>query len=119
EPAQTKRVRPGLRGSYEELFHDVGTGAGGATGAGDFLLRMSDAADRGLLAPLREARLQRAIGVIYRPQTERLSHYFDARIADQFDAVIHLDETNALIPLDQRPEIESAGAEEETYPSGL
>ena len=109
DPAETKRVRPGMRGSYEELFHEVGVG--------DFLLRMSDAGR--LLPQLRQPRLQRAIGVIYRPQTERLSHYFHARLADQFDAMIHLDETRALIPLDQRAEIEEPRALEETYPSGL
>ena len=47
------------------------------------------------------ARLQRAIGVIYRPETERRSHYFRARLADQFDAVIHLDETRAVEPLER------------------
>jgi erythromycin esterase-like protein len=64
---------------------------------------------------LRSGRLQRAIGVIYRPETERRSHYFRARLADQFDAVIHLDETRAVEPLER-----TAGWEEgempETYP---
>jgi erythromycin esterase-like protein len=40
---------------------------------------------------LRSVRLERAIGVIYRPQTGRQSHYVGARVADQFDAVIHID----------------------------
>ena len=44
---------------------------------------------------------ERAIGVIYRPETERLSHYFEARLPDQFDAIIHLDETRALEPLER------------------
>ena len=78
---------------------------------------MRDAGD--LLPRLREPRLQRAIGVIYRPQTERLSHYLHARLADQFDAMIHLDETTALIPLDRRPLEEAPLAEEETYPFGV
>lgn len=53
------------------------------------------------MSTLRAARLQRAIGVIYRPQTERQSHYFHSRVADQFDAVIHIDETRVLEPLER------------------
>jgi erythromycin esterase-like protein len=60
-------------------------------------------------------RLERAIGVIYRPETERLSHYFEARLADQFDAVIHIDETRALEPLERTSEWE-AGELPDTYP---
>jgi erythromycin esterase-like protein len=62
--------------------------------------------------------LQRAIGVIYRPETERWSHYFHARLAQQFDALIHLDETRALDPLERTPEWES-GELPETFPSGI
>ena len=65
-----------------------------------------------------EPRLERAIGVIYRPETERMSHYFHARLADQFDAVIHLDETRALEPLDRTAEWET-GEVPETYPWGV
>jgi erythromycin esterase-like protein len=108
EPAETKRVNPGMTGSYEELFHDVGVP--------NFLLRMRDAGD--LRPQLRDPRLQRAIGVIYRPRTERLSHYFHACLADQFDAMIHLDETSALAPLDRQGEA-AAKIEEETYPFGV
>ena len=107
-PAETQRVRPGLPGSYEALFHEVGSA--------NMLLRMKDAGD--LLPLLREPRLQRAIGVIYRPQTERISHYFHALLADQFDAMIHLDQTRALEPLDREAE-KQAPALEETYPTGL
>jgi len=62
--------------------------------------------------------LERAIGVIYRPDTERWSHYFHARLTDQFDAVMHIDETRALQPLERRPEWE---VEEfpETFPTGV
>jgi erythromycin esterase-like protein len=60
-------------------------------------------------------RLERAIGVIYRPDTERVSHYFNARIAGQFDTVIHLDETHAVEPLEPTSEWE-AGELPETYP---
>jgi erythromycin esterase-like protein len=107
-PAETKRVRPALPASYEELFHNVG---------GDFLLRMKDLTPD-LRTRLCNPLLQRAIGVIYRPDTERISHYFHARLPEQFDAMIHLDETTALIPLDRKP-IPEARALEETYPTGL
>jgi erythromycin esterase-like protein len=103
-PARRKRVRPGLPGSYEALFHRVGEPR--------FLLRLRDAP---LAEPLRRPLLERAIGVIYRPETERASHYFRARLSEQFDAVIHVDETTAVEPLDP-----FAGADEgeppETYP---
>src|SRR6266536_2929380 len=66
-PAERKRVRPSLPGSYEGLFHDVGLSR--------FLLMLGPSAPAGLQAP----RLARAIGVIYRPETERMSHYFHAR----------------------------------------
>jgi erythromycin esterase-like protein len=64
---------------------------------------------------LRSARLERAIGVIYRPNTERQSHYFHARLADQFDAVIHIDETRAVEPL-ERTALWEEGEVPETYP---
>jgi erythromycin esterase-like protein len=97
-PAERKRVRRALAGSWEELFHQ--------TGVPRFLLDTHGLDGR---------RLERAIGVVYRPQTERLSHYFQARLADQFDMVIHLDETHAVEPLDRTTEWE-AGELPETYP---
>jgi erythromycin esterase-like protein/predicted phosphoribosyltransferase len=102
EPAERKRVRPGLEGSYEDLFHHVGHDA--------FLLSLRDADER-----LRSSRLERAIGVIYRPETERISHYFDARLAEQFDAVIHHDTTTALHPLERTPQWDR-GEAPESYP---
>jgi len=63
-------------------------------------------------------KLERAIGVIYLPQTERQSHYFEARLSDQFDAVIHFDETRALEPL-ERYALWESGEPAETFPSGL
>jgi erythromycin esterase-like protein len=90
-PAERKWVRPALAGSVEELLHQ--------TGGKEFVLRFG-AAPRSAEA-LRSARLQRAIGVIYRLETERQSHYFLARMADQFDAVIHVDETRAAEPLER------------------
>ncbi len=103
-PGERKRVRPGMEGSYEALFHDVGHDA--------FLLSLRDSDAR-----LRSPRLERAIGVIYRRETERQSHYFDARIADQFDVVIHRDETSALHPLEQTEQWDR-GEAPETYPFG-
>jgi erythromycin esterase-like protein len=106
EPAGRKRVRPSLAGSWERLFHD--------TGIPRFLLLLDDAELRDLLA---SPRLERAIGVIYRPETERASHYFRARLAHQFDAVIHIDETRALEPLEPWA-IDEADLPE-TYPTAL
>jgi erythromycin esterase-like protein len=107
-PAERKRVRPGLPGSYEALFHETGLPA--------FLLPLRG--DGPAVAGLRPARLERAIGVIYLPATERYSHYFEASLPDQFDAVIHLDETRALEPLDRTSGWET-GEPPETYPSAL
>jgi erythromycin esterase-like protein len=90
--AQTKRVRPGLPGSYEALLHDVGLPA--------FQLRLDDPKLKGLEAP----RLQRAIGVLYLPETERASHYFNASLTRQFDWMIHIDATKALQPLARQSE---------------
>jgi erythromycin esterase-like protein len=67
---------------------------------------------------VRQSRLERAIGVIYLPQTERQSHYFDARLAEQFDAVIHFDETQALEPL-ERYALWETGEPPETFPTGM
>jgi erythromycin esterase-like protein len=104
-PAERKMVRPALAGSVEELFHDAGEKG--------FMLRFDTSAQAA--EALRAARLERAIGVIYRPETERQSHYFRARIADQFDAVIHIDETRALEPLERTQRWEE-GEVPETYP---
>jgi erythromycin esterase-like protein len=108
EPGELKRVRPALEGSYEELFH--------RTGIDRFVL----AIERGTYVHslLAEPRLERAIGVIYRPDTERRSHYFNARLSDQFDIVIHLDGTRAVEPLEHIAAWERSEAPE-TYPSGV
>ncbi|HYP41965.1 MAG TPA: erythromycin esterase family protein [Chloroflexia bacterium] len=107
DPPERKRVRPGMPGSYEELFHDVGLPR--------FMVLLRDSSD--IAHALRQPRLQRAIGVIYRPQTERLSHYFQARLSDQFDVMIHIDETRALEPLDRNATWEQ-GEVPETFPTG-
>jgi erythromycin esterase-like protein/predicted phosphoribosyltransferase len=108
EPAERKTVRPGLAGSYERTFHDAGIAR--------FLLPLRD--HRNLSQALAAPRLERAIGVIYRPDTERGSHYFRARLASQFDFVLHFDQTTALEPLERTATWE-AGEPAETYPSGL
>ena len=109
-PAETKQVQPGLEGSYESLFHGVDS-------ARFRLVLRGNAALGEALAP---PRLQRAIGVIYRPDTERQSHYFHARLPRQFDAVIHLDATRALVPLDRPRDVAGSAVEPpETYPSGV
>jgi erythromycin esterase-like protein len=107
-PAERKRVRRALPISYETLFHDAKLPR--------FLLslRDDDHVKRALHGPL----LERAIGVIYRPETERASHYFDARLSDQFDAVLHFDETRAVEPLERTVEWET-GEVAETFPSGI
>jgi erythromycin esterase-like protein/predicted phosphoribosyltransferase len=103
--AERKRVQPALPGSYETLFYSVL--------AAPFLLTWHT--NEALGNALRDSRLERAIGVIYRPETERMSHYFQARLADQFDAVLHFDETRAVEPLEYTAEWE-AGELPETFP---
>jgi erythromycin esterase-like protein len=104
--AERKNVRPALTGSYEALFHEAGIER--------FLLTLQDEA----ASHLGEPRLERAIGVIYRPQSERMSHYFDASLSDQFDVVLHFDATRAVEPLTVNAEWE-AGEVPETYPFGV
>jgi len=116
-PVERKTVRPSLPRSYERLMHDAQMPA-------FFLnLRAPEIHDA-----LREERLERAIGVIYLPQSERLSHYFSASLSEQFDSVIHFDVTGALEPLERTPAwerggepLDAAAAREvpETYPTGV
>ena len=107
-PAERKRVRPALPVSYEAIFHEVKLPR--------FLLNLRD--ERQTAQALHGPLLERAIGVIYRPETERASHYFDARLSDQFDAVLHFDETRAVEPLERTVEWET-GEVAETFPSGI
>jgi erythromycin esterase-like protein len=108
EPAGRRRVRPALPRSYEALFHDVGLGR--------FLLVLDP--DRPATNALMVPRLERAIGVIYRPETERASHYFRATLPRQFDAVLHYDRTRAVEPLERTSRWEK-GEPPETFPSGI
>jgi erythromycin esterase-like protein/predicted phosphoribosyltransferase len=107
-PADRKRVRPALDGSFEWLFREVAEPS--------FLLtfRSSPRAVEALSSP----RLERAIGVIYRPDIERQSHYFRARITEQFDAVIHIDDTRAVEPL-ERTAAWDGGEVPDTFPAAV
>ena len=107
-PAERKKVVPALRGSYEDLLHHVSVSPYYLIFRGDGLATEE----------LADARLQRAIGVIYRPDTERQSHYFHARLPRQFDAMIHIDETRAVEPLEREPTWHDREPPE-TYPSGI
>ena len=104
--AERKVVRPALEGSLEALLH--------AVALPQFVLFLDDQQLGGFVTPL----LERAIGVIYRPQTERQSHYFHARVSEQFDALIHIDRTTALVPLEPSPHWYREEVPE-TYPTGL
>lgn len=108
EPAQRKLVRPALAGSYEALFHDAGIPN----------LYLDLGMPNDATAALEDPRLQRAIGVIYRPETERMSHYFQARLPHQFDVLLHYDETRAVEPLERTP-LWVRGELPETYPFAL
>jgi len=104
--AERKNVRPALRGSYEELFHQIGLAR--------FWIDLRSAGGK-VPDALSGPRLERAMGVIYRPESERLSHYFHARLPKQFDAIIHIDETRAEEPL-ERTSVWDEGELPETFP---
>jgi erythromycin esterase-like protein len=105
EPAGLMAVRPAIAGSYERLFHEAGIQS--------FVLDLRGS----IAATLRAPRLERAIGVVYRPQSERQSHYFTAALPEQFDVVVHCDRTRAVEPLERwsRHEIDLP----ETWPTGV
>jgi Erythromycin esterase homolog len=107
EAIERRQVRTARSDSYEALLHAVGPP------------RFWIASDQPeVRAALETPRLERAIGVIYRPETERESHYFPSRLADQFDAIIHLDRTHAVEPLEPTPAW-TEGEPPETFPTGL
>jgi erythromycin esterase-like protein len=108
DPGERKRVRPALPDSYELGFHE--------TQIPRFFVDLGNGA-RGT-ALMSKPRLERAIGVIYRPETERVSHYFRADMPRQFDGVYHFDETRAVEPL-EKPERWHDIEPPETYPSGF
>ena len=105
---ERKRVRPAHPDSYEHFFH--------AARIPEFYLPLRQ--HRPILEGLPQRALERAIGVIYRPETELQSHYFAARLIDQFDAIYHYDETRAVEPL-ERSAMWERGEVPETYPTGV
>jgi erythromycin esterase-like protein len=107
QPMRVKRVNPSLVDSYERLAHDAGVPR--------YLLDLRDGVREPLRHRLLEPREERFIGVIYRPETERWSHYVGCSLPQQFDAYVWFDETTAVTPL---LTAERRGAEE-TYPFGL
>jgi erythromycin esterase-like protein len=112
DQARRMRVNPSLPGSIERLLHDV------APGGAVVPLRGDAAADAARAALESRALLERAIGVIYRPRTERQSHYFHARVGRQFDLLYHFDATRAVEPLDRAAD--APGDEPpDTFPSAL
>ncbi|HEX8225391.1 MAG TPA: erythromycin esterase family protein [Allosphingosinicella sp.] len=88
-PGRRYDMRPALAGSYSELFHRSGSPAF------SLLIRGNAAVSRLLAGPM----LERAIGVVYLPASERTAHYFEARLAEQFDAVIYFDRSRAVTPI--------------------
>ena len=104
---EVKRVRPAHADSYERLCHETGDPA--------FLLHLREPRRPELRSELAVPRLERAIGVIYRPETEMQSHYFEASLPQQFDEYIWIDETSAVsaLPSGHTPEVG------DTYPFGL
>lgn len=106
-PMEVKAVQPSHPQSYERLFH--------LTNKPGFLLPLSSGADEAVVRELSKPRLERAIGVIYRPETERYSHYFEARLPQQFDEYIWVDKTSAIKPLS----VKSLEGMPDTYPFGV
>ncbi|MES2018913.1 MAG: erythromycin esterase family protein [Pseudomonadota bacterium] len=106
-PAERKRVLPALPGSYEELLHQARSG--------NFVLPLTPGG--AVAAALKQKRLERAIGVLYLPATERQSHYFFASLPAQFDAVLHIDRSTALTPLEIQQR--TGGEVPETFPVGV
>lgn len=106
-PAERKRLRPAWPGSYESLSH--------ATDIAAFSLHFRQPNREALRGELSTPRLHRAVGVIYRPETELQSHYYQTALPDQFDTWVWMDETRALepIPVRREPGIP------ETYPFGF
>ena len=104
---EIKRVLPAREDSYEYIAHQ--------SGVPRFLLDLNSRRDEILHKRLSRPRLQRFIGVIYRPETELHSHYAGATLTDQFDAYVWFDETSAVTPLTT---MQRTGVPE-TYPFGL
>jgi erythromycin esterase-like protein/predicted phosphoribosyltransferase len=111
-PARRRRVLPALPGSYEDLLHQAS-----AIAEADLMLDLRN--QGAVIETLAEPRLERAIGVIYKPETERFSHYFHAILPKQFDSVLHVDRTSAVQPIDADPGFEAPDETPETWPFGV
>jgi len=107
QPSERRHVRPARPESVEGLLHEVGEKA--------FTLTLRSGEGRHILYG---SFLERAIGVVYRPETELMSHYLEARPARQFDAIVHIDHTRAVEPL-ERSAVWETGEVPETYPTGV
>ena len=107
DPAEVKTVRASRPDSYEALCHD--------TGVNRFMIDLRPGRNEPLRSDLSEPRLERYIGVVYRPDTERMSHYSHACLPEQYDGFAWFDETRAVTPLPAR----IRAGEDETYPFGL
>jgi protein-L-isoaspartate(D-aspartate) O-methyltransferase len=106
-PMEVKAVRPSHEESYERLCHE--------SEVPSFLLPLRSEHASEVRDALADERLERAIGVVYRPQTELQSHYFRARLPQQFDEYVWFDETEAVTPL----KAEAAEGMPETFPFGV
>lgn len=104
---ELKAVRPSRPDSYEALCHGVGIGR--------FLVDLRSGHNESLRDDLRKPRLERYIGVVYRPDGERISHYAHASLSEQYDAFVWFDETHAVTDLPTQVR----SGEDETYPFGL
>jgi erythromycin esterase-like protein len=112
-PMEVKSITPGLGDSWEALSHAARTPS--------FLLDLRAGRHEALRAHLLESRLERFIGVVYRPETERWSHYVDCKLAQQFDAWVWFDQTTAVTPLrtPARAQAAASASTDETWPFGL
>jgi erythromycin esterase-like protein len=110
EPMEIKAVLPSRADSYERQAHEAGCPRA--------LIDLREGVHDELRQRLMEPRLERFIGVIYRPETERWSHYAECRLPEQFDAYVWFDETRAVSALSAEPSETEPGAEE-TWPFGL
>jgi erythromycin esterase-like protein len=110
-PVEVKTIRPSLADSHERVAHDAGIGR--------FLLDLRPNVNSTLRRGLSDPRLERFIGVIYRPETERWSHYVECRLPEQFDAWVWFDETTPVTPLGREPTADHPTGAEDTWPFGV
>jgi protein-L-isoaspartate(D-aspartate) O-methyltransferase len=110
-PMQIKQINPSMPESYERLCHE--------SGVGRFLLDLREGENRRISTGLMEPRLERFIGVIYRPETERWSHYSQAILPRQYDGWVWFDETDAVTPLPGEVRPGEQASADETWPFGL